>query len=73
MITGNMEHGHPSIFTWVPLKLVITPELFHPQVCCHYLTFQILKKLCILNIYVCKAIAINLSVYSFIHITEYYI
>ena len=32
------------VYLWVPLELVVLPELFHPEVCRHDLTLQVLNK-----------------------------
>ena len=53
MVTGHVEHLDPAILLGVPLELVVTPVLLHPQVGRHDLVLQILKiKFCILCLWI---------------------
>ena len=44
VVTGHVKHLNPSILLGVPLQLVVTPVLLHPQVGRHDLVLQILKQ-----------------------------
>ena len=43
VIGGNVEHVDAAVLLRVPLKLVVVPVLFHPQVGRHDLVFQVLQ------------------------------
>ena len=43
VVTGYMQLFDSPILVWVPLELVVSPELLYPQVGGHNLVLQILK------------------------------
>ena len=43
VIRWNMQHVDPAVLLGVPLQLVVTPELLHPQVGGHDLVLKILE------------------------------
>ena len=43
VVTGHVELFDPAVLLGVPLELVVSPELLHPQVGRHYLVLEVLQ------------------------------